>query len=120
MNGDQPNGHWGVRWHPGALEELMAYTHARDRHAITDAVAKLEVRGASLGWPHSSAIRGRDGLGLRQLRPRAGRCRWRPIYVRTGPMQLTVLAIAPEAGVNQRGFAAAVRRAATRHLEMAQ
>ena len=97
----------------------MTCTNARDRHAITDAVAKLEVRGPSLGWPHSSAVRGRDGLGMRELRPRAGRCRWRPIYVRSGPTHFALLAIAPEAGVNQRGFVSAVKRAATRRTDMA-
>jgi hypothetical protein len=59
-----------------ALAERAAIQHARE---------KLEAIGPRLGAPHSSAIRGEDGSGLRELRPRAGRSRWRPIYRQVGP-----------------------------------
>lgn len=44
---------------------------ARERSTLYNAVAKLQAIGPSLGYPHSSAVRGTDRL--RGLRPRAGR-----------------------------------------------
>ncbi len=57
---------------------------------------------------------GYRGQGLRELRPRAGRSRWRPIYRRISPSSFVILAVAPEAQINSRGYDAAVVRAAER------
>ena len=48
---------------------------ASERNALLHAVEKLEAFGPSLGFPHSSGVQGFPGL--RELRPRAGRSRWR-------------------------------------------
>ena len=68
----------------------------------------------------ASAIRtvvpsqGEQGPGLRELRPRRGRSRWRPIYRRVNPSTFVILAVAPEAQIDSRGFATAVARAVER------
>jgi hypothetical protein len=76
-------------------------------------VQKLEAVGPRLGSPHSSAVQGEPGQGLRELRPRAGRSRWR-IYRGVSPSTFVILAVAPEAQIDSRGFDAAVRRAVER------
>jgi hypothetical protein len=43
-----------------------------ERNAIMNAVAKLVVFGDQLGAPHTSQVKGSE-LGIRELRPRAGR-----------------------------------------------
>jgi hypothetical protein len=76
--------------------------------------SKLEAIGPRLGAPHSSAVRGEDGSGLRELRPRAGRSRWRPIYRLVQPGIFVILAVAPEAEIDKRGFDEIVRHARRR------
>ena len=70
--------------------------------------------GRRLGHPHSSAVHGEVGHGLRELRPRAGRSRWRPIYRRVNPSTFVIFAVAPEAEIDSRGYDAAVARAVER------
>lgn len=82
------------------------------------AIEKLEVLGANLGAPHSSSVRGSPLEGLRELRPRAGRSRWRPLYRQVDATTFVVLAVAPEAQINKRGFKAAVDHAVARHAEL--
>lgn len=102
---------WRVLVHPEAREELRAVP-VTDRRAIENAIEKLTVLGDQLGAPHSSAIRGASET-LRELRPRAGRSRWRALYRRVGD-QFVVAAISPEAAVNPSGFRGAVAKALTR------
>jgi phage-related protein len=102
---------WRVLVHPEAREELGAVPIA-DRRAIENAIEKLTVLGDQLGTPHSSSIRG-AGETLRELRPRAGRSRWRALYRRVGD-QFVVAAISPEVGVNPTGFRGAVAKAVAR------
>lgn len=102
---------WRVLVHPEAREELRAVP-AADRMAIENAIEKLTVLGDQLGTPHSSAIRG-TGETLRELRPRAGRSRWRALYRRVGD-QFVVAAISPEAAVNATKFRGAVAKALAR------
>src|SRR6476646_9516043 len=64
---------WRVSWHPKALEERDALGSPQERLAINLAVEKLRVDGPALAFPHQSAVRGRDGSGLRELRPRRER-----------------------------------------------
>jgi hypothetical protein len=52
----------------------------KEKVAMLHAVQKLEAAGPRLGKPHSGAVQGDVGQGLRELRPGAGRSRWRPIY----------------------------------------
>lgn len=53
--------------------------------------------------------------GPQHLRPRAGRSRWRPTYRQIDPMTFVILAVAPEAQIDARGFNAAVARAVQRY-----
>jgi hypothetical protein len=101
-------------WHPAADAERDASWPPEEKVAMLHAVQKLEAAGPRLGSPHSSAVQGDAGQGLRELRPRAGRSRWRPIYRRVSPSTFVILAVAPEAQIDSRGFDAAVRRAVER------
>lgn len=112
-----PGPQYEVLWHPGADAERAAVS-AAERVAIQHAREKLEAVGPRLGAPHSSAVRGDEGSGLRELRPRAGRSRWRPIYRRVGPGTFVILAVAPEAEIDKRGFDEKVRAARRRFEEL--
>ena|SRR5580658_2008840 len=113
-----PGPPYEVLWHPAADAERAAISDAAERAAIQHAREKLEAIGPRLGAPHSSAVKGEDGSGLRELRPRAGRSRWRPIYRRVQPGIFVILAVAPEAQIDKRGFDEAVRGAQRRLQEL--
>ena len=74
-------------------------------------MTKLMSAGPTLPYPHQSAVRGQ--VGLRELRPRAGRSAWRAFYQRLED-QFVIAAIGPEAQSDQRGFDQAVALAARR------
>ncbi len=99
--------------HPSFTAELaeLQRSSPAEARAVRNALAILRAEGPTLGFPWSSAVRG--GGGLRELRPRRGRSPWRILY-RRSPAGLVVLAIAPEAGVDRRGFARALDHAAAR------
>lgn len=59
-----------------------AIDDVKERIAIAHVIEKLQVDGPALRSPHQSAVMGDHGLGLRELCPRRGRSRWRPIYRR--------------------------------------
>ena len=103
-----------VRWHPEAVGERDASWPPREQTAIFHAVQKLEAEGPRLPHPHSSAIQGEVGRGFRELRPRGGRSRWRPIYRQVAPDTFAILAVGPEAAIDGAGFDAAVARARQR------
>lgn len=105
---------WGVAWHPKALDEKNAIEDIAERVAIAHVVEKLEVDGPALRSPHQSGVMGEEGSGLRELRPRRGRSRWRPIYRRAEEQLFAVLAVGPEAGIDKAGYARAVRLAKQR------
>lgn len=113
-----PGPTYEVLWHPAADAERAAIQDAAERTAIQHAREKLEALGPRLGAPHTSAIRGEDGSGLRELRPRAGRSRWRPIYRQISSGTFVILAIAPEALIDNRGFDQKVRNAQRRFEEL--
>lgn len=92
----------GVSWHRKARDEYTAID-ARERVAIQNVIEKLRVDGPSLRAPHQSAVMGDAGEGLRELRPRQGRSRWRPIYRRIGEL-FVILAVAPEAEIDAAGY----------------
>jgi len=75
------------------------------------AFEKLEAPGARLPFPHQSHVRG--VLGLRELRPRGGRSRWRAFFRRFG-QAMVIGAIGPEAKIDRGGFARAVATAQVR------
>jgi hypothetical protein len=104
-----------VDWDRDAREELMRLP-VTERSAIMNSVAKLVVFGDQLGAPHTSQVKG-SRLGIRELRPRAGRSPWRPLYRRVAD-RLVVLAVGPEAQHDKRGFDRAVRLAEERLREI--
>lgn len=105
---------WEVKWHPRALEERQDIGDARERAAVDRVIDKLLVDGPTLAYPHQSAVKGEDGSGLRELRPRRGRSRWRPIYRRVEGRLFAILAVGPEAGIDKAGYERAVLAARQR------
>lgn len=86
-----------------------------ERAAVDNAVKKLEALGPDLPYPHSSDARGAPGL--REPRPRGGRCAWRPLYQRAGA-GFVIAAIAPDGQSDPRGFRRACNRALRRLAEV--
>jgi len=84
----------------------------REFRAVFNARRMLYERGCALGYPHTSAVRG-SKMSLRELRPRAGRSRYRVLYRRYGD-SLVLLALAREALTDPRDFARAIVAAETR------
>ncbi|HXS48112.1 MAG TPA: type II toxin-antitoxin system RelE/ParE family toxin [Solirubrobacterales bacterium] len=113
---------WRVAWHPKALDEKNAIEDAAERVAIAHVIEKLEVDGPALQSPHQSGVMGEEGSGLRELRPRRGRSRWRPLYRRADETLFAIFAIGPEAEIDKAGYAKAVRLAKQRlkRLEKAE
>ena len=79
--------------------------------AVRHAVDKLRALGTALPFPHQSNLAGANQL--RELRPRAGRSRWRALYRQIGDA-FVVGTIAPEANLDRQGFSRAVRAAEAR------
>jgi hypothetical protein len=109
-----------VVYHAGAEKELrhVKATQASEFTAVLTAVDKLRHLGPQLPFPHQSGVKGREGRRLRELRPRQGRSRWRPLYRQVTDAVFVILAIAPEAQIDQRGFNRAVRAAQRRLSEI--
>lgn len=103
-----------VLWHPEAEKERDASWPVAEIVAIEHAVEKLRAIGPRLRHPHSSAVRGDVGKGLRELRPRAGRSRWRPIYRQLKQDTFVILAVGQEAQLDASSFRAATKRAQSR------
>ena len=114
VKSEDPGPPYVVRWHPEAADERDASWPPGEKVAIEHAVEKLQAAGPRLKHPHSSAVQGSAGKGLRELRPRAGRSRWRPIYRRVTLDTFVMLAVGPEAQIDRSGFDAALDRAAKR------
>jgi hypothetical protein len=106
---------WRVLWLPQTRRELGRLPRT-EQVAMVNAVLKLEAVGPSLGYPHSSDVRGADRL--RELRPRGGRSPWRALYRRVGSDRFVLAAIAPEAQVDHRRFERAVAQAVARLGEL--
>lgn len=94
---------------PEANQELRDLP-SPERKAMARAVEKLQLLGTHLAYPHSSQV---QGTGMRELRPRAGRSPWRALYQRVGD-RMVIIAIAPEAQHDPRGFKRAVAQAQRR------
>lgn len=105
---------WEVKWHPKAQGEKRAIDDAKERVAIAHVIEKLQVDGPGLQSPHQSAVMGSEGAGLRELRPRRGRSRWRPIYRRLEERLFAILSIGPEVEIDKAGYDRAVRIAKQR------
>jgi hypothetical protein len=118
VRSSDPGPPYVVRWHPEAETERNASWPAAEKVAMEHAVEKLQAAGPRLKHPHSSAIQGPEGKGLRELRPRAGRSRWRPIYRQVTPDTFVIFAVGPEAKIDRSAFDAAVVRAAERRAEL--
>lgn len=105
---------WDVRYHPAAEAEFQALA-TNDRNAVDNAVKKLEAYGPALPYPHQSAVGG--SRPPRELRPRGGRSRVRPLYQRFANTFM-IGAVGPEAQVDPKGFDRAVRLATNRLAEI--
>jgi hypothetical protein len=105
---------WEVRYLEEASRERDGMP-AAERLALDHAVDKLAAFGPRLPFPHQSSVR--QGEGLRELRPRAGRSPWRAFYRRIGNV-FVIAAVGAEAEADPRGFARAVTNALTRLQEM--
>lgn len=99
-----------VIYHPRYEVEWRSLP-AAERAALASAVEKLRA-DSQLGFPHTSLVQG-GKAGLRELRPRRGRSPWRALYRRVGDV-MVLLAVAPEAAKDQRGFGRAVAEAERR------
>lgn len=99
--------------HPAAAEEYWGLPD-REQDAMDNAIEKLRALGERLGYPHSSGVKA--AVGVRELRPRAGRSPWRAFYRHIGDA-MVIGAFGPEAKVNSRGFQAAVEHATNRLAE---
>lgn len=95
---------------PEAEAELAALP-LREEQALANGIEKLAVMHDRLGFPHTSAVRGAPGL--RELRPRRGKSRWRAFYGYVAGLPV-VGAVGPEAEVDRLGFMRAVRVAEER------
>lgn len=95
---------WKVAWHPKALDEKNAIEEAVERVAIAHVIEKLEVDGPALRNPHQSGVKGEEGSGLRELRPRRGRSRWRPLYRRIDETLFAILASVPRRKSTRRAM----------------
>lgn len=82
--------------------------------AIQHVIEKLEVDGIALRKEHQRAVMQSEGEGLRELRPRAGRSRWRPLYRQVGERLFAILAVAPESEIDEQGYDRAVKVAQER------
>ncbi len=71
-----------VVFFPDAEDELNRL-ELRERVAMLNVAEKLQQLGDQLPYPHSSAVK---ETKLRELRPRAGRSRWRAFYRRVGDL----------------------------------
>lgn len=98
---------WTVKYLAEAEAERNALP-AAERIAIQHAVEKLQALGPRLPFPHSADARA--SARCRELRPRAGRCPWRPLYTRAGQI-FVIAAIAPDGETDPRGFARACAEA---------
>ncbi len=99
-----------VVYHPAYQEEWRSLPPG-ERAAMASAAEKLRV-DSRLGFPHTSLARG-SRLGVRELRPRRGRSPWRGLYRRVGDA-VVMLAVAPEAEKDRRGFEKALAAAEAR------
>ena len=86
---------------------------ASERTAIRNAVEKLLALGIILPFPHKGPVKGMTG-GWWELRPRGGKCAWRPLYTRVGPDAFKIAAIAPDGKTDPSGFKIACDLAAGR------
>ena len=98
---------WGTE-----VELELTELPAGEEVAARAVIEKLVALGDRLPYPHQSAIQGMGGL--RELRPRQGRSRWRLFYKRTGVNIFRIGAIGPEASVSPRGFQRSVALAEER------
>lgn len=103
-----------VVYHPQYEAEWRSLPPA-ERAALASAVEKLRA-DSQLGFPHTSRVQG-SKAALRELRPRRGRSPWRALYRRVGDA-VVVLAVAPEAARDRRGFDRAVAGAERRLREV--
>ena len=111
----EPDDQMGVFIHQLLERELnnLFQREPREHIAIRSVFSTLRIMGPQLGFPHSSAVRGTQGAALRELRPRRGHSRYRVLYQRRVD-HCVLLALAPEATRDPRGFRSAIDTAIER------
>jgi hypothetical protein len=102
-----------VVWDDRAVREFRAITDRRARQKILTACDLLGRLGPKLVMPHARKVQG-AAMHLFELRPGGGQDLNRPLYYRRDGDTFIILAIAPEAIVNPKGFRRSVEKAATR------
>jgi hypothetical protein len=98
---------WGCRFTNEAVRDLE-HLPPRERAAVMNVIGKLSALGPSLAFPHVSAVLGAPALF--ELRPRAGRSRHRPLFIKAGN-EFVILVIAKDGKSNRRSFNNSVRQA---------
>lgn len=109
---------WEVRWHPRAQSEKRAIGDVKARVAMLTRSRSSKSTAQGCGVRTRVRSWGDDGSGLRELRPRRGRSRWRPIYRRLNEDLFAILSIAPEAEMDKAGYGRAVRAAKRRLAQL--
>ena len=79
-------------WFDGLTEQEQA--------TVQVSLRRLQQEGLSLGWPHSSSIKG-SRHALRELRPKQGRSPLRPFYVFDPRRNAVLLTGGDKAGDNR-------------------
>jgi hypothetical protein len=104
--------------HPAFARELalLGRSDTGEARAVEHAIVILQTSGPRLGFPHTSAVRTPGRVSLRELRPRRGRSRHRVLFAPRGGGTV-LLALAPEATHDRRGFRRAIGDAHDRLAE---
>jgi hypothetical protein len=108
-------GPWLVEYHAEAISELLKLRDRKQRTGVETAAVYLCRKGPYLTHPHMKRVAGTRKLC--ELRPGGGQTPIRPLYFRLDERTFKVVAIAPEAMVDPRGFRSAVERARRRALD---
>jgi hypothetical protein len=97
-----------VEWLPEAIAEFSKNVELRHRPAIHAAVDKLSEDGRLKGTKPLSMAH-----GIYEIRPSGGTVLWRPLYA-FHKDKFIILALAPEAMEDDKGFTSSVQRAIAR------
>lgn len=101
-----------VEYHVDAVAEYGALRDRQQKKGVLTVASFLQQLGPKITEPHAKPVKGTAKLF--ELRPGGGKTLVRPLYFRYDETTFKILAIAPEAQTDGRGFEAAIERAKTR------